>query len=405
MMEHCVNRRVRYRLLPRRKAVWRRLERVLEAQRQLYNAALLERDDCYRKTGRSVTRFAQFRSLTDCRRDIPGMADVPVAIQRGTLQRLDEAFKGFFRRVKAKAENPGYPRFQGRRHWDSFSVVAGVILDESRPVRPRLKVPGFGWLTLRWRGGNPYPDGIPVSAVLKREAGKWYAVVCLRVVLPERVDDGRVRGLDMNAGQVAFRGGGRVAGFLHAPDTRRRDGNVKRLARRLAVQKRGSKRRERTRRRLAYEKGRIARIKRNWRHHASRALAGMAHTVVLENLKTKAMTSSAKGTVDEPGRNVAAKAGLNRVILETGWSEMRSMLEYKAGQVVAVPPRNTSRTCHECGHVSAASRRTQADFHCVACGHAANADLNAAANIRRLGMALLSGQEGRTVRPDCSPQT
>ena len=385
-----MHRQVVYRLLPRTRGRWRRLERLLEAQRQLYNAALEERIDCWRKAGRSVSWQDQFRSLTVCRREIPEMAADPVAVQRGTpdqvrgrlLKRLEEAYRAFFRRVKS-GEAPGFPRFRSRRRWDSLSVVSGVRLDGTR-----LRVPGFGWLTVRRRGGNPYPQGAPVSAVLKREAGKWYAVVCLKVAVPERTDDGTAVGVDMNAGQVAVSAPG-VARLFHAPDTARLKARAKRLSRRLARQQRGSRRRERSRLRLARTRRRLAGVRRNWRHRTSRAIAGMAHTVAVEELRVKAMTASARGTVEEPGSGVRQKAGLNRVIRDTGWGAFRAMLEYKAGAVVAVDPRNTSTTCAACGHSDPASRRSQAVFHCVACGHADHADANAARNIRRRGLARL----------------
>ena len=379
-----VHRQVVYRLLPERRGVWRRLERLLESQRQLYNGALEERIDAWRKAGLPVSWQDQFRSLTVCRREIPEMAADPVAVQRGTLKRLDGAFQGFFRRARSGGA-PGFPRFRGRRGWDSLSVVSGVRLDGAR-----LRVPGLGWLTVRRRGGNPYPEGEPVSAVLKRAAGKWYAVVCLRVFVPEPEDDGTAVGVDMNAGQVAVSGPG-VERLFHAPDTARLEARAKRLSRKLARQRRGSRRRERTRLRLAKTRRRIACRRHDWRHRTSRAVAGMAHTVAVEELRVKAMTASARGTAEEPGSGVRQKAGLNRVILDTGWGAFRAMLEYKAGTVVAVNPAHTSRTCHACGHVDAASRRSQAVFHCVACGHAGHADANAARNIRRRGLALLHG--------------
>ena len=112
-------------------------------------------------------------------------------------------------------------------------------------------------------------------------------------------------------------------------------------------------------------------------------------------LQTRAMTASAKGTVESPGRNVRQKAGLNRVILATGWSGLRAMLAYKAPRLLTVDPRYTSQTCAACGEIHAASRQSQANFHCVACGHADHADLNAALhkNIRRRGLALRHGEE------------
>ena len=93
------------------------------------------------------------------------------------------------------------------------------------------------------------------------------------------------------------------------------------------------------------------------------------------------MTRSARGTRDEPGRNVGAKAGLNRVILNTGWSAMEQMLSCKAVELVRVPAAFTSQTCSACGVIDADSRCSQESFKCVACGQAQNADLNAARNI------------------------
>ncbi|MFN8757337.1 MAG: RNA-guided endonuclease InsQ/TnpB family protein, partial [Tagaea sp.] len=108
------------------------------------------------------------------------------------------------------------------------------------------------------------------------------------------------------------------------------------------------------------------------------------------------MTASAAGTAAKPGRRVAQKSGLNRAILDKGWGELRRQLVYKAewlgGQVVEVDPRFTSQTCAACGQVDARSRLDQARFACVACGHRANADTNAARNILRRGLAAIGDE-------------
>ncbi len=376
------HRQVTYRLLPQTRDNWRHLERVLESQRQLYNAALQERSDAWRLAGVSLSYIDQAKSLTVCRRELPEMAAVPVAIQRGTLKRVDEAFRGFFRRARA-GQKPGYPRFRGRRRFDSISIVSGVRLEAGR-----LRLPGFGWMTVRRRGGTPYPDARPVSAVLKREAGRWYAVICHAVAVAQPEDDGTAIGIDMNAGQVAASDGR----LFHAPDTRRLEARKRRYQRMVARGRRGSRRRERARARLARTARRIAMARRDWHHQVSRRIAEGAHTVAIEDLKVKAMTASARGTADEPGSGVKQKAGLNRVVLDTGWAALRAMLEYKAGRVIAVDPRHTSQTCAACGHVDARSRRTRDRFHCVACGHADHADANAARTIRRRGLALPHGE-------------
>jgi putative transposase len=114
------------------------------------------------------------------------------------------------------------------------------------------------------------------------------------------------------------------------------------------------------------------------------------------------MSRSASGSLEEPGRNVRAKSGLNKAILDQGWGEWRRQLDYKSGWqggwLVAVPPANTSRECPVCGHISAYNRKSQSVFLCVACGHTENADLVAAKNIRGRGLKLPKGQDiGRIV--------
>ena len=385
MTQHATTyRQVTYRLLPQTADNWRWLERTLESQRLLYNAALEERIDCYRKTGRAITYFDQCKGLTECRKALPEMAAVSVHIQRGALKRLDEAYKGFFRR------KGGFPRFRGRRHWNSIGIVSNVKVDSNG-----LFVPCFRWLAIRRRGGNPYADGKPVSAVLKRECSKWYAVVCFAVELAERDGDGTAIGLDLNAGQVAASD----RRIFEVPDMSRLEARKRRYQRKMSRQRKASRRRERTRLRLRRTQRRIAMRRRNWQHHVSRRIADSAYTVVIEDLSTQGMTRSAKGTADAPGRNVKAKAGLNRGILNTGWSDLRRMLDYKAGAVIAVDPAYTSQTCAECGVVDARSRKTRDSFECVACGHADHADLNAAANILASGIGATVRGGGGIARP------
>ena len=153
--------------------------------------------------------------------------------------------------------------------------------------------------------------------------------------------------LERVSSRFGARSPGRRARIVHAPDSRRLEARVRRYQRRLARQRRGSRRRERTRRRLARTQRRIAQRRRDWQHQVSRSLAGGA--VVVEALRTRAMTASARGTVAAPGRHVRQKAGLNRGILATGWSGLRAMLAYKAPRLVAVDPAHTSRTCAACG--------------------------------------------------------
>ena len=384
MPDRVEHRQIVYRVLFDRPATARRLAAVAGACRFVWNELLDQQAQLYdvaRMCGArppSPTFFTLGKAFTQLRRVTPWLQAMPYVPVRYTLKHQADAWQRFFR------GEAGRPRFK-RRGRDSVTIPQDVRIRGDRLYFPKL-----GWLRLRRRGGNPYPDAEPVQATLRRVNGKWMAVVCYAIAAVERPDDGTVTGVDMNAGQVAV-SNGRHARILHAPDPRRLEAKIRRQQHRLARQRRGSRRRERTRRRLARTQRRLAMRRRNWQHHVSRELAGGA--VVVEALQTRAMTASAKGTVDAPGRNVRQKAGLNRVILATGWSGLRAMLAYKAPRLVAVDPRHTSQTCAVCGQIHAASRRSQASFECVACGHADHADLNAARNIRRRGLAQLHGEE------------
>jgi putative transposase len=139
----------------------------------------------------------------------------------------------------------------------------------------------------------------------------------------------------------------------------------------------------------------IVNIRNDVLHKASTTISKNHAVVVLEDLRIPNMTASAAGTVEDPGRSVRAKRGLNRRILDQGWGEFRRQLDYKlawsGGALLLVDPRDTSRTCAQCGHVSSENRQAQATFRCLGCGYAANADTNAAINIlRRAGQAPIA---------------
>ena len=120
--------------------------------------------------------------------------------------------------------------------------------------------------------------------------------------------------------------------------------------------------------------------------------------VVLEDLKVRNMTASAKGTVDKPGRNIRQKSGLNKSILDQGWGLLKRILDYKlqwtGGMLFLVNPAYTSQTCSVCGVVDAGNRPNQAVFHCLHCGQEAHADVNAAQNILARGLQSTAGHAG-----------
>ena len=142
----------------------------------------------------------------------------------------------------------------------------------------------------------------------------------------------------------------------------------------------------------------IANIRHDYLHKITTNISKNHAMIVCEDLKVVNMSRSASGTLENKGRNVKAKSGLNKSILDQGWSMALTMLEYKqqwqGGLLIKVNPRYTSQTCFKCKHVAKENRQTQAKFECVECGYIANADVNAARNILAAGHAVLS-VEGR----------
>ncbi|MFB9846308.1 RNA-guided endonuclease InsQ/TnpB family protein, partial [Oceanisphaera arctica] len=139
---------------------------------------------------------------------------------------------------------------------------------------------------------------------------------------------------------------------------------------------------------------RVGHARRDYLHQTTTAISKNHAMVCIEDLQVRNMSRSAAGTAAAPGRNVRAKSGLNKAILDQGWFEFRRQLDYKlawqGGHLIAVPPKNTSRTCPCCGHISADNRQSQALFVCVACGFEENADVVGAINVLRAGHARLA---------------
>ncbi len=188
-------------------------------------------------------------------------------------------------------------------------------------------IPKLGYLKIRRKGGNPYPDEVPVKAVILQRVGKWYACICYKIEAPEIEDNDVATGIDRNCGQVAAVSTDGKREIIRQPDGKCKTARRHRYQRKLARQQKGSNHRYCTKKRLQTAHRAIAMTRRNTNHQASRRIANCSSTVVLEGLNVVAMTSSARGTVNNLGRNVAQKAGLNRSINATGWGQLDGMLQ------------------------------------------------------------------------------
>ena len=288
--------------------------------------------------------------------------------------------------------NEGF-RIVGRgRQWDVCRV--------SRKVG-EIWVPKAGWVRFRWSRAVP-PDAKSYRVTMDR-AGRWhiaFAVIPAPVPAP---GNGQTVGIDRGVAVCAALSTGEM---LNAPGlTARERARLRRLHRKLARATRGSNRRGRARAAIARLKARETDRRKDWAEKASTDIARRFDLIRVEDLQITNMTRSAKGTRENPGRNVRAKAGLNRGILASGWGLLVRRLEDKApGRVEKINPAFTSQRCSACGRVDRGSRESQAVFRCTACGFAGNADVNAAINIAAGHAVTARGGDGVTRPVNREPQ-
>ena len=357
----------RYRLLPT-KVQHRALEAILESQRQLYNAALEERIDAYRKAHVTRTYFDQTKGLTEWRQDDPEAAALPVNLQRATLKRLDEAYRGFFRRVKSGGK-PGFPRFRGRGWFDSFGFreFAGISFQAGRI---RFKgMPG----ALRVHLHRPLAPGAVIkSCTFRRDVKGWTVGFAVNLPIPPLREGGRAVGVDLGITTFATLSDGSMIPSLKA--ARRAERRLRIAQRAVARKQRGSVSRRKARILVKRCHAATARRRANHLHQASARLVRNYEAIAVEGLNVKGLA-----------RGILAKDAL-----DASWAKFISMLRYKAewagARLIEVDPHNTTQDCSGCG-TNVPKGLGDRQHHCPHCGLSMDRDLNAARNIlRRAGV-------------------
>jgi putative transposase len=368
------------------------------ACRVIYNIALAQRREWGRRyrerEGRSLTGIAQQRDLKVLRAEYDWMAAVPQECMVAAIDDLDMAFDAFF---KGRAAYPKPARRGGRDRF-RFKRPGGIAVRRINRRWSEVKLPKIGWV--RFRDTRAMIGEIRNATVSLTPLGWQISIMCMaEVEVPDRLS-GSV-GIDRGVAVPVMLSTGEA--FVLPVSLLKLEKQHRRAQRVVARRRRGSARHGKAMRRAAAIKSRAARVRLHWQHEVTSSIARRFGVVVIEKLKTKSMTKSAKGTMDDPGKNVAAKAGLNRSILNVGWHGIEVKLAYKlaaaGGDLVRVNPAFTSQTCSCCGVVDKRGRESQASFVCPSCGFRGNADLNAAINIERRGNTPLLDVEGA----GCSP--
>ena len=390
-----IHRSFRYKLdpTPTQDAAFRQFSGVC---RLVYNLALEQRTAWYRQyernTGERLSLSSQSRELTALRAEFDWIGAVSCICEQQALRDLDRAFRGFF------SGRVGYPAYRRKGLNDGFRFLGSDVGTRCLNAKwSEAWIPKIGWVKFR---DTRQMRGVTRNvAVIHGPLGWHISFACeigheapINIGPPVGIDRGVANTLALSTGEMFS-----VPKSLGTIDRRHRAAQ-----RVLARRKRGSKRRLRQLRRCAKLASRRARVRRDWHHKAGLYIAQHFGTVVLEDLKIANMTKSAKGSVEEPGRGVKAKSGLNRSILNQGWSGFETILSYKVqergGTLIKVNPAYSSQTCSECGCIDKGSRESQARFACLHCGYEAHADTNAAIEILRRNTASMR-VEGSRQRP------
>ena len=330
---------------------------------------------CEYRPGRGLgPMFAeQCRQLTEARAAEPWLAAGSQTVQQQALYDLDQAWRNFF------AGSHRRPHWRKQRRSESFGIsgVRNWRIEKLNRRWSRVLVPKVG--LVRFRCTRSVPDATSYR-ITRDPSGRWHVIF---VTIPDPIpapNNGRVVGVDRGVTVSAALSTGEM---LHCPTlSRREQARLRKACRRASRAPQGSDARAAANARAARLRAREKDIRKDWFEKLSTDLARRFDVIRMEDLNISAMTRSAKGTVEQPGRNVRQKAGLNRAILAQGWGFLARRANDKApGRVEKVRAAYTSLRCSDCGWIDKNSRESQAGFVCSNCGFTCNADFNAAINI------------------------
>lgn len=369
------------------------MRRFAGACRFVFNRALARQNENhevgnkYIPYGKMASWLVEWKNATETQ----WLKDAQSQPLQQSLKDLERAYKNFFRKRAA------FPRFKKRGQNDAFRYPQGVKLDQENS---RIFLPKLGWM--RYRNSRQV-TGVVKNVTVSQSCGKWYISIQTEseVSTPAHPSASMV-GLDAGVAKLATLSDGTV--FEPVNSFQKNQKTLARLQRQLSRKVKFSNNWQKQKRKIQRLHSCIANIRRDYLHKVTTTVSKNHAMIVIEDLKVSNMSKSAAGTVSQPGRNVRAKSGLNRSILDQGWYEMRRQLEYKqlwrGGQVLAVPPAYTSQRCACCGHTAKENRLSQSQFRCQVCGYTANADVNGARNILAAGHAVLAcGEMVQSGRP------
>ena len=373
----------------------RAMRRIAGSCRYVWNKALALQIANHEAGEKFINHFTMCKWLPNWKKEpeTVWLKETPSQLYQVVLKDLARAYKNFFEK------RADFPSFKKKGVSSSFCFPQGCELDTGNS---RVRFPKLGWI--RYRKSRAV-EGVIKNITVSCVAGKWYASIQTEREVEQSVHSSTsIVGLDAGVTLFATLSDGTMFEPVNA--FRKNAAKLAKYQRCLSRKTKFSSNWKKQKQKISRLHQRVAHTRNDFLHKTSTIISKNHAMIVIEDLKVTNMSKSAAGTIEAPGRSVKAKSGLNKSILDQGWGEFRRQLEYKqawrGGDVLAINPRNTSRTCPACNHVSAENRRTQSKFECVECGYAENADLNAAINILRAGHARLACQVNGAAMPSAT---
>lgn len=358
-----------------------KLARIAGSNRFVWNKALAMQKERLENKEYTLSYYKVAPLLLDWKKEHEFLKDCPSQSFQQTLMAQDRALKDAFSKKSPKK----FPQFKKKGQHDSFRYPQGIKVKDNKIFLPKL-----GWVSFF---KSREIEGTIKNVTISKKGEHWFVSVQTEMVIPQPVHPAKsIIGVDLGVKKFATLSDGKI--YQSKNSFKSQQARLSKLQQRLSKKQKGSNNFRSLKKRINKLHTKISNIRQDYLHQVSTDISKNHALVVLEDLKVVNMSKSASGTLEKPGKMVAAKSGLNRSILDQGWHSFKSMLRYKqehlGGELLLVDPKYTSQKCSSCGYTEKDNRISQTSFVCLSCEHKENADINAAKNILAAGHAVLS---------------